>query len=93
MNGQPQPDPSIVPQFKAKTFRFKLGENTGVDEFEPTKAIEWLNGQILAGWQLYEFNKLFQDGELVIIPVVVRPYRRQVTPAGDVPTVYEPRTK
>lgn len=89
---QQQPDPNVIPQFQARSFSFELAEA----EFAPLSAIEWLNDQILAGWQLFEFNKMIEGDRLVILIVMARPQLRKINPAfaapaGAIPTAYEPR--
>lgn len=95
-----RPNPNLVPQFEARQFTFKIDQDQSVSATNIDPAIEWMNDRAMAGWQLFEFNKLYQDGMLLILVVMARSVERKVTPVktiiqageGEIPTKYEPRT-
>lgn len=89
---QQQVDPNVIPRYKARSFLFKLGDAPSSDQFDSKVATDWLNDQVLAGWGLVEFNKMFVDGTLIFIIIVGQLYRRKVAPATEeIPTEYQQR--
>ena len=90
----PQQNPNVVVQFESKQFNFKLDTEAASSVTDIKVATDWLNNMTMAGWQLYEFNKMYQDGILLILVVVARGVERKVvTATGGIPTKLEPRTK
>ena len=82
MMQQQQQDPNIIPQFKSKSFAYRIDPTCWQEPFEPSEAVDWLNNEIIAGWQLFEFNKSYADGFLLILIVLVRPVQRRVVPTA-----------